>query len=155
MLGIDISPARISYAQEHYHAPGIDYVRGDINKSLEPYGVFDFIWVRFLLEYHRASSFEIVRNFSTALKPGGIICLIDLDYNCLTHFGMSPRLEQTMRGVMNQLELRAGFDPYVGRKLFSYLYDLGMTDIKVNLLAHHLICGPIKPQRSLQLDQED
>jgi SAM-dependent methyltransferase len=144
VLGIDISEERIRYAQEHYQTPGIDYVCGDIRKSLEPYGVFDFIWVRFLLEYHRASSFEIVRNFSAALKPGGIICLIDLDYNCLTHFGQSPRLERAMRGVMNQLELRAGFDPYVGRKLFSYLYDLGMTDIKVNLLAHHLIYGPIK-----------
>jgi len=143
VLGIDISPARISYAQKHYQAPGIDYVRADLTKSLQPYGVFDFIWVRFLLEHHRAASFEIVRNISAALKPGGIICLIDLDYNCLTHFGLSPRLEQAMHGVMNHLEIR-GFDPYAGRKLFSYLYDLGMTEIKVNLLAHHLIYGTIR-----------
>ena len=59
VLGIDISPARIGYAQEHYHAPGIDYVCGDLKKSLEPYGVFDFIWVRFLLG---TPSGVIVRN---------------------------------------------------------------------------------------------
>ena len=28
------------------------------------------------------------------LKPGAILCLIDLDYNCLTHFEMPERLEK-------------------------------------------------------------
>jgi hypothetical protein len=36
---------------------------------------------------------------------------------------------------------RSKLDPYAGRKLYSYLYDLGFQDIKVNLYSHHLIFG--------------
>ncbi|MCK4535061.1 MAG: methyltransferase type 11, partial [Syntrophobacterales bacterium] len=33
------------------------------------------------------------------------------------------------------------FDTYSGRKLYSYLYDLGMEDIQVDLMAHRLSYG--------------
>ena len=42
------------------------------------------------------------------------------------------------------LEKKYNFDPYVGRKLYSYLYDLGYKNIKVALEAHHLIYGEIE-----------
>ena len=103
-LGIDISPRRIDFAKNHYASSGLDFVIGDIRESLEPFGPFDFIWVRFVLEYYRSSGFEIVRNICSALKPGGVLCLIDLDYNCLSHFGLSPTLEKALRGVMQHLE---------------------------------------------------
>ena len=45
---------------------------------------------------------------------------------------------------MARLERRADFDAYAGRKLYAYLYDLGLADIKVNLFPHHLIYGPVK-----------
>lgn len=144
VLGIDIAPARIRHAREHYSAPGITYACADIRKSLAPYGTFDFIWVRFVLEYFRSSSAEIVGNIATALKPGGILCLADLDHNCLSHFGLSTRMEHALRGIMAQLESSADFDPYAGRKLYSFLYDLGFTDINVTLYPHHLIYGPAK-----------
>ena len=35
--------------------------------------------MRFVLEYYAASSFDIVKNIVEILKPGGIVCLIDLD----------------------------------------------------------------------------
>ena len=42
---------------------------------------------------------------------------------------------------MGLLEERGNFDPYVGRKFYSFLYDLGYTDIDVNITTHHLIFG--------------
>ena len=143
-LGIDISAQRIDYARIHFPSPGLDFVTGDIRKSLEAYGPFDFIWVRFVLEYCRSSGFEIVKNIYSALKPGGVLCLIDLDYNCLSHFGISATLEKAMRGVMQHLEQRADFDPYVGRKLYSFLFDLNFSEIRVKMDSHHLIYGPVK-----------
>jgi SAM-dependent methyltransferase len=143
-LGIDISAQRIDYARIYFPAPGLDFVTGDIRESLEAYGLFDFIWVRFVLEYYRSSGFEIVRNICSALKPGGILCLIDLDYNCLSHFGLSPTLEKAMRGVMQHVEQQADFDPYIGRKLYSYLFDLNFSEIRVKMDSHHLIYGPVK-----------
>jgi SAM-dependent methyltransferase len=143
IIGIDFSATRICFARDHYGRQGIDFVCGDIGESLNALGEFDFIWVRFLLEYYLSQSADIVNNLFDALKPGGILCLIDLDYNCLSHFGLSSRLEKSINGIMDTLEKDSDFDPYAGRKLYSYLYDLGCRDIDVDLSYHHLIYGEL------------
>lgn len=144
VVGVDSSKKRIKYAEEHYGAKGIEFKCKNILESLEDLGTFDFVWIRFLLEYYRVNSFDIVKNISNIVKPGGILCLIDLDHNCLSHFGLSQKLERTIFALMRRLEETANFDPYVGRKLYSFLYDLGYKDIKADVSAHHLIFGGLK-----------
>ena len=141
VVGVDFAEERIKYAKKHYDRKGIKYICRDICEPLEDLGMFDFIWVRFVLEYHRSMSFDIVKNITRILKPGGIICLIDLDYNCLRHFGLSDRLNRAVCGIMKDLEKNADFDPYVGIKLYSFLFDLGYQDIDISLSPHHLIFG--------------
>ncbi len=143
-VGVDIAQQRVTFATEKYATEGLDFCCADARKPLDQLGEFDFIWVRFLLEYYRADSFEIVKNIIKTLKPGGTLCLLDLDYNCLSHYGLSGRLERTIVGILKALEQKADFDPYVGRKLYSYLYDLGFEDIQVKMTPHHLIYGPLK-----------
>jgi ubiquinone/menaquinone biosynthesis C-methylase UbiE len=143
VVGVDLSEERITYAKEHYNADGIKFVCKDITKSLDDLGMFDFIWIRFILEYYRLEAFDIVKNISRILNPDGILCLIDLDYNCLTHFGFSQRLEKTIYEIIKNQENNANFDPYVGRKLYSYVYDLGYKDINVCMSSHHLIFGEL------------
>ena len=140
-VGVDISEERINYAATHYTDKGLDFILGDIRDPLENSGLFDFIWVRFVLEHYRSTAFDIVKKISTILKPGGILCLIDLDNNCLSHFGLSPRLERTIQGIIETVEKKADFDPYAGRKLYSFIFDLGFQDIDIDLEAHHLIYG--------------
>lgn len=143
-LGVDISPQRIRYAREHYASPGLEFFLGDIRKPLDFLGSFDFIWIRFVLEHYRSSSVAIVKNLASLLNPGGILCLIDLDYNCLTHYGLSSRLENALRQIMGRLEQGGGFDPYAGRKLYAYMFDLQFQEIKVQLAPYHLIYGPVE-----------
>lgn len=143
-LGIDFSEQRINYGKNHYTAKGLIFLCRDVREPLDDIGVFDFIWIRFLLEYYRMGSFQILKNIFHILKPGGILCLIDLDYNCLTHFGIPNRLEKAIHGMMTTVEKYADFDPYAGRKLYTYLYDLGCQEIDVKLLSHHLIYGHLK-----------
>jgi len=142
--GIDISKQRIEYAQTHYQDEGLEFHLGDIRKPLGYPGSFDFIWVRFVLEHFRKNSFDIVKNIISILKPGGILCLVDLDFNCLIHHGIPARLEKALFGLMSLLEEQANFDPYVGRKFYSYLYDLGFQDIDIDITAHHLIYGELR-----------
>lgn len=142
--GVDTSQERIDYARAHYLEGGTEFIKGDISKPLDNLGLFDFIWVRFVLEYHLSNSFDIIKNVSSVLKPGGIMCLVDLDYNCLSHYGLSPRLEKTIYGIMSFLEKHANFDPYVGRKLYAYLYDLEYEQIDIRIDAHHCIFGELK-----------
>jgi hypothetical protein len=39
------------------------------------------------------------------------------------------------------LEESYNFDAYAGRKLYSYLFDLGFEDIEVKVMGHHVIYG--------------
>lgn len=143
IVGIDASETRIKHAIVNYGKEGIDFIRKDFYQPLDDLGMFDFIWVRFVLEYHGTKCFNVVQNLSTILKPGGILCLIDLDHNCLNHYGLSPRLEKTINGVMEALTKNHDFDPFVGRKLYAFLFDLGFKDITVDMTFHHLIYGPL------------
>ncbi len=90
-----------------------------------------------------------MKNVTRNLKPGGILCLIDLDCNCLRHFGLPERLSRATVGVMDWLEKRLNFDPYVGVKLYSFLYDLGFDEIDVSLSAHNMFYGSLKENEKL------
>lgn len=144
VTGFDRSEKRISHARGQYGTKDIKFACRDILQPIDKEGKFDFAWVRFVLEYYRTNAFEIVKNISNILRPGGILCLIDLDYNCITHHGLSERLEKTLFSVMKILEKDTNFDPYMGRKLYSYMYDLGYEDISIDISAHHLIFGELK-----------
>jgi SAM-dependent methyltransferase len=143
VLGIDASIERIAHAQNTYQADGLHFTCRDFYAPMTDLGQFDFIWVRFVLEYHRRDAAMIVGNLMQILKPGGILCLIDLDHNCLNHYGMPLRLESALAEIMALLEANANFDPFMGRKLYSFLYDLGCKEIDVQLAAHHLIAGQL------------
>ena len=141
LVGVDCASVRIAYAREHHSANGITYLMRDALKPHDDLGPFDLVWIRFLLEYYEQSSYAIVKNAFHLLKPGGTLCLIDLDLNCLGHSGASPRLERTMRNLVFAVQRQYGFDPYVGRKLYGYLYDVGCVDVQVRMTPHHLIFG--------------
>jgi len=143
-VGVDGSEKRIQYAKEHYADNRIEFICKDIREHLGDLGMFDYVWVRFLLEYYHSNSFDLVKNISKIVKPGGILCLIDLDHNSLNYYDISPRLERTVSAAIKILKEKANFDPYAGRKLYSYLYKLGYQDIDVNVSAHHLIFGKLK-----------
>ena len=143
-VGVDISEQRIQFAKSRYQAEGLEFLCRDIRTPLDDVGLFDFIYIRFVLEYHLANSFDIVKNISRILKPGGILCLIDLDCNCLRHYGLSQRLENALIKIMQELSRTMNFDPYVGIKLYAFLHDLGYEDISVRVTPHNLIYGDLR-----------
>lgn len=143
-VGVDGSTERLAHAREMHTDPKTDFICKDIRSDFSDIGTFDFVWVRFILEYFKAEAFEIVRNITKIVKKGGILCLIDLDHNCLNHYDISPRLEKAIKFYLSQLEEKGDFDPYAGRKLYSHLYRLGYSDIGVDAAAHHLIYGPLR-----------
>jgi ubiquinone/menaquinone biosynthesis C-methylase UbiE len=144
VVGIDFSEERLNYAEQTYGGEGLTFVRRNIIEGMTDVGQFDFIWVRFFLEYHRHNAFQIVKNLSKITRPDGIMCLIDLDYNCMNHFQMPDRLALNMERLVHQLEQDADFDPFMGRKLYSFLYDINFRQINVALSSHHLIYGELE-----------
>ncbi|UCH00272.1 MAG: class I SAM-dependent methyltransferase [Deltaproteobacteria bacterium] len=147
ILGVDYSEERILYAKQHYQKSGIDFQVYDLRDPLDDMGLFDLIWVRFFLEFYRLESPDIVRNLAACLKPGGYLCLLDLDHNCLNHYDLPPKIQGILFESMKRLEEEYNFDPYSGRKLYAYLYDQGFKNIQVHLMAHHLIYGKVRDEQ--------
>ncbi|MFO7985726.1 MAG: class I SAM-dependent methyltransferase [Desulfatiglandaceae bacterium] len=144
VLGVDFSTQRIERARQKYgEKPGLDFQVHNFYDSLEDFGLFDRIWVRFVLEYHRKESPGIVSNLVRCLKPGGYLCLIDLDHNALNHYPLPGRMEHILFKILALLEEKYDFDPYAGRKLYSYLFDQGLEQIQADIRAHHLIYGKV------------
>ncbi len=143
VTGIDGSKERIAHAETVYGNQNIHFLQKNIYTNLSALGTFDFIWVRFFLEYQRSKSFGIVKKLYSLLNPGGILCLVDLDYNTLTHYELPEKLEKAIHGLMKILQEKNDFDPYAGRKLYSYLYDLDLRKINVTMRPHHLIYGEL------------
>lgn len=143
VVGVDFSELRLEHANKMYAGQDLSFTCRNAVDGFEGMGQFDFIWVRFFLEYHRKNAARIVENLSKITKTGGIICLIDLDCNCMNHFQMPDRLALNTRRFVEKLESDADFDPYMGIKLYSFLYDLGYEDIDVTMAPHHLIFGEL------------
>ena len=143
VVGVDASEERLAYARHKYGRRGVEFVAGDLAGSLDDLGAFDFVWVRFVLEYYLSKGPAMVENFSRCLKPGGILCLIDLDHNPLNHYGMPARLERTLDKMSRELQKRFDFDPFAGRKLYSYLYDLGFQELEAKVESYRLTYGEV------------
>lgn len=155
LIGIDSSAERISYAKKKFgNKPGLEFNMCDFTHPLDRVaggmvdgmGQFDLIWIRFVLEYFRHNALDIVKNLTACLKPGGSLCLLDIDNNCLNHYPLPDGMEAIILKLMERLETDYNFDPYAGRKLYSYLYDLNFKEIQVQLLPHHLIYGELRPE---------
>jgi Methylase involved in ubiquinone/menaquinone biosynthesis len=155
IVGIDFSKERIIYAKEHYgDKEGIEFHLQDLRQSMEWLGEFDLVWVRFVLEYFRKEALDIVKRIKNCVKPGGHLCLIDLDYNCLNYYELPEPMAAILPRIMNAIDEQYNFDTYVGRKLYSFLYDNGFENIEVELMAHNLIYGDIKEKDKFNLTKK-
>jgi 2-polyprenyl-3-methyl-5-hydroxy-6-metoxy-1,4-benzoquinol methylase len=143
VVGMDISSQRIAHAEANYGQSWLSFVCKDVYSQLDSLGSFDFIWARFFLEYHAQKAPDIVEGLRSLLVPGGILCLADLDNNCRIHYQLPDRLESSLQDILGILAQDHDFDPYIGRKLYAYMFDADYTDISVQVHAHHLIYGQL------------
>ncbi len=142
IVGLDASPERIAHAQKRYGGKaGIEFVVHDLTKPLSHFGKFDAVWVRFVLEYFRRESRDIVRNVSDSLHSGGFLCLVDLDHNALNHYELPAPMANILPKLSRHMEESYNFDAYAGRKLYAHLFDLNFEDIEVKVMGHHVIYG--------------
>jgi SAM-dependent methyltransferase len=147
VVGVDTSAQRVAFARAKYgNKKGISFRIHDATVPISGAEEFDLVWVRFFLEFHRQENFEIVKNLARCLRPGGSLCLLDLDHNCLNHYEMPPALEKALSDLIHILMREYNFDPYAGRKLYSHLYDLNFDDIQIHMVAHHLLFGSVREE---------
>lgn len=143
--GVDFSEDRLQEAQERYGSNTVDFVCHDIRQPYKAPLPYDFVWVRFLLEYFREEQQEIAANCLASLKIGGIACLADSDNNSMAHYGpyYTDRVQTTVQDIMSRVTQQFNFDPYAGRRLYGHLYALEFANINCMIEPHHLVYGQI------------
>jgi ubiquinone/menaquinone biosynthesis C-methylase UbiE len=108
----------------------------------------DYIFCRFVFEYLQYPA-KVFDELLRILAHGGKLVVGDLDYNCMTHYGLSEELESQLFELSGKLFRAKMLDPWVGRKLYSFFYSRKMREIKVHFSAHHLFYGDL-PGRDLE-----
>lgn len=142
--GIDISANRVEEAkQRNRGVPQLNFVRGDAQAMDFASNSFDLVYSRMLLEYLKDKE-RAVREMVRVCKCGGTVLLQDLDGQLLWHYPEDPVVQGTVEKVVRALGV-TGFDPFVGRKLFSLAHKAGLKNIDVQVECYHLIAGEIEP----------
>lgn len=143
VVGIDRSEERIAHARAQYASAGVEFSCRNFFDPLDDLGAFDFVWMRFIAEFFLQGSEQLIGHIAGAVKPGGILCLADLDHNCMNHYGHPARLEKAFQKIAECQMANNNFDPYAGRKLPTRMHELGFTEIRVDVRMHHLIHGEL------------
>lgn len=142
VVGVDVSQTRIADARKRL--AGLGNARAYLGDALNlPFEAnrFDLIFCRFLLEYLPDKPLA-VHEMKRVCAPGGKVLLQDLDGQLVWHFPEDAELQQATERVVAHLAA-TGFDPFVGRKLFSLCVASGLADVKVRLDPYHLYAGTI------------
>jgi ubiquinone/menaquinone biosynthesis C-methylase UbiE len=153
--GVDISDERVQEAKrKNRENAQANFVRGDAQAMDFASNSFDFVYSRMLMEYLKDKE-SAVREMARVCKHGGTVLLQDLDGQLLWHYPEDPVVQATVEKVVRALGT-TGFDPFVGRKLFSLAYKAGLKNIDVQVECYHLIAGQVEPaileQWRLKLD---
>jgi SAM-dependent methyltransferase len=105
---------------------------------------FDLVYSRMLLEYLKNKE-QAIGEMVRVCRPGGTLLLQDLDGQLLWHYPEDAVMQQNSEKVVTALAA-TGFDPFVGRKLFSFAQKAGLQHIDVQVESYHLIAGVVGPE---------
>lgn len=142
VTGLDLSPDRVARAaRQNADVPNLAICHGSAANMPFAGECFDLVYCRLLLEYlpNRA---EAVAEMVRVCRPGGSVILQDLDGQLLWHFPCDEQMTGGLGRVLRRLN-DTGFDPLVGRKLYSLVWSAGLRDIHVRIEPYHLIAGTI------------
>jgi SAM-dependent methyltransferase len=145
VAGVDLSVSRIRDAEKRLNGlPNARVCVGEATALPFDDNSFDIVFSRFLLEY-LPDKLAAVREMARVCRPGGMVMLQDLDGQLVWHFPQDPAIQSATEQVVNFLA-STGFDPFVGRKLFSFCLDAKLEEVRVQVDPYHLYAGTINEE---------
>ncbi|MGE5704326.1 MAG: methyltransferase domain-containing protein [Clostridia bacterium] len=133
IVGIDINETLLEEAKRMVEA-------GDTKLLFEQADVydlpfceeFDFIYCRLLFQ-HLSNPQKALQSLNKALRPNGILCIMDIDDEWLAIEPAVPSFEY-LRERSCEYQAFLGGDRRVGKKLRNYLKHAGFAHLQVDLL---------------------
>ncbi len=133
VVGVDLDPELIKDAQSAAAKRGKEVEFHQANALELPFeNEFDFIYCRFLFQ-HLAEPEKAMRSLFNALKPGGILCITDVDDEWLFLHPEVPAFDQ-LRKLAGAHQALQGGNRYIGRALRHLLKGAGYSQIKNDII---------------------
>lgn len=126
VTGCDQSKDRVAMAAKAAHSiPNVSFQVEDLTRLGFEADFLDGIICRYVLEHLPQQMVHLaVKELTRALKPGGRICLIDIDG---FFFNLYPQTD-VMREFLARLDAALPVDLKIGRKLPTLLAEAGLED---------------------------
>lgn len=131
VTGLDISPDLIKEARLLVDAQGlgnIELQEGNVYTLDLAEGEYDFVYARFLFQHLEKPALAL-KNILKVLKPGGILCVTDVDDHWLTLYPEPEGFAEFTRLAAEGQRKRGG-DRFVGRKLGWYFAEAGFDKVE-------------------------
>jgi ubiquinone/menaquinone biosynthesis C-methylase UbiE len=140
VLAIDPSESRCAEARAALEGlPQVEVREGALPRTGLPDSAFDAVFSQYVFEYlgdPGPGLEECVR----LCRPGGLLVVADIDAHGLNNWPMSPTVVAGVARLEAALA-RAGFDLYVGRKLFHHFRLAGLREVQVQVTPIDVIAG--------------
>jgi len=137
VVGVDQSAEALEIARSRA-TPNVRFEQADVLTFRDP-EPFDAIVARLLL-FHLADPAELVRRHAEALRPGGVVVLIDFDVGG-ARTEPPVALLQAVRDWTEAGFRSAGANPRVGARLVTVLRDAGFENVTTIGLQSYVAPG--------------
>lgn len=141
VTGIDASAERIEDARRGFGRQGVSFHCGQAQSLAFDDGQFDFAWCRFLFEYLPERQ-DVLAELIRVVRAGGAVCISDLDGNGTWTEPLTAALRAERDEAVAAL-MTTGFDPHVGRRLFTMAVAAGLENVRVDVRPYNVMAGAI------------
>jgi len=151
-VGVDSDSEKINISNElgdqlmaaGWFQPGasVEFEIGDVYALQYPAGSFDLVSARFLFQ-HLTNPRAVVAEIARVIKPGGAVCIIDVDDALSATYPELPEELSSIVEAMYEVQGRNGGDRCVGRKIASYLDEDGFVVSGVLVMAEAVFGSPL------------
>lgn len=134
VVGVDISEDLIATAgqvREAEKVQNVTFSTGDVYALDLPEDSFDFVYARFLFQHLRDPD-TVLENIVRVLKPGGILCVVDIDDNWTSFF---PESEAFIRFIRKAGAAQGdkGGNRMIGSHLYGLLGQAGFREVSASI----------------------
>lgn len=134
VTGVDINRELIETAQQAKESEGVrnvSFTLGNLYELDLPENTFDFAYARFVFQ-HLEKPETALSNILKVLKPGGILCILDIDDNWTSFSPESDAFVKFIR-MSGAGQKRKGGNRLIGSQLFGLLRRTGYQNVSTHI----------------------
>jgi len=134
VTGIDLNEKLLAVAHQAKESEGVENVAfssGNIYELTLPENSFDFVHARFLFQ-HLENPELALSNVWKVLKPGGVLCILDIDDNWTSFSPESDAFVKFIRKAGAGQKHKGG-NRLIGSQLFGLLSKTGFSEVSTQI----------------------